>query len=192
MNKSTNQQQITKFTVKKLNLLLFLFVFLYVACSQKKGDTVFDYPENAPEKKIVEYHEGGVPKTVFYYKVDEDGKRTNEKIGEVEFYEDKKPYRGGGLKNDLRDGVWRAFHPDGKIQVEAFYIDGKEDGDYKIYRENGHLLQHGQYKDGICTGEWKFYDENGKVQKKIKVTDTTIMCVSCSKCQDLTLKGSIN
>ena len=174
--------------MKKCYLLLFLLTVLSAACNQKKSNIILDYPENAPERDVVEYYSDSVPKVVFYYKTDENGKQTNEKIGEAYFYEDKKPYVGGGLKNNQRNGVWHAFHPNGKIQTEAFYIDGKEDGDYKVYYDNGHLLYHGKYKNGICTGEWKFYDADGKVKQKIKVTDITIMCQTCEKCIGLVSK----
>ena len=163
-------------------------LLLFTACKQKKSDFILDYPEKKLKKEIITFHENGAPDHIYYYKIDENGHPTNEKIGEAFFYDDQKPYIGGSLKGHNRDGVWKAFHPNGTVWTEAFYIDGKEDGDYKVYYENGNLHHSEQYDNGICVGEWKFYNEQGKLVMKLKADKNTIVCGKCQKCQSLVVK----
>jgi antitoxin component YwqK of YwqJK toxin-antitoxin module len=125
---------------------------------------------------------------VYYYKTDEKGNKTDEKVGEAYYYENKQQFVGGGLKEGKREGKWYAFFRDGSVQTEAFYIDGKEHGDYNVYRENGNPFFKGHYDHGNCDGTWSWYDENGNQTKKIKADKNTIACEYCQKCLKLKKK----
>jgi antitoxin component YwqK of YwqJK toxin-antitoxin module len=122
------------------------------------------------------------PQVVFYYKVDEKGNPTDEKIGEAYYYENMQEYVGGGMKDGKREGKWYAFFIDGSVQTEAFYIDGNEHGAYNVYQENGKPLYKGHYNHGICNGTWYFFDNEGKQTKKLKADKNTIICRYCPRC----------
>ena len=159
----------------------------FTACKKSPPKPVFDLTTRGGE--VMASYNDSTPQVVFYYKVDENGKQTQEKIGEAYYYENKQEYVGGGLKNEKRDGKWYAFFPDGSLQTEAFYIEGKEHGAYNIYRENGKPFVKGHYNHGICDGTWYFYDETGIQTKKIKADKNTIACGYCQKCLQLKKSG---
>ena len=172
---------------KKINpfyqsLLIVGLIICFSACN-KKPKPVFDL--NSPGGEIIASYNDTLPQIVFYYKVDENGNKTQEKIGEAYYYDNKQEYVGGGLKEGKRDGKWYAFFKDGSVQTEAFYIDGQEHGAYNVYREPGKPLYKGHFNHGICDGTWYFYDEDGKQTQKIKADKNTIACGYCSKCQNL-------
>jgi len=167
-------------------LWIFAIAFVFTACHNKKPKPVFDL--NTPGGEVMSAYDDTTPQVVFYYKVDNKGKKTQEKIGEAYFYENKQEYVGGGLKDGKRDGKWYAFFRDGSVQTEAFYIDGKEHGAYNVYRENGNPIFKGHYDHGICNGTWYWYDETGKQTKKIKADKNTIVCEYCPKCLQLKQK----
>jgi len=158
-------------------------VIFLSACNKKQPKPVFDL--NTPGSQVVASYNDSTPQVVYYYKVDEKGETTQEKIGEAYYYENKQEYIGGGLKEGKREGKWYAFFKDGSVQTEAFYVDGKMDGSYKVYQENGKLLYKGHYDHGNCDGTWYFYDSEGKVTKVTKADKNTIVCGYCPRCLEL-------
>jgi antitoxin component YwqK of YwqJK toxin-antitoxin module len=163
------------------NLFTILLILIcFTACKNKKTKPVFDL--NSPGSKVIATYTDSLPQIVYYYKTDEQGKTTDEKIGEAYYYENKQEYVGGGLKDGQREGKWYAFFRDGSVQTEAFYIDGKEHGPYNVYHENGKPMFKWHYDHGVCDGTWYWYDENGNVTKKMKTDKNVITCGYCEKC----------
>ena len=169
------------------SLWIFGILVCFAACKneQQKRPTP-EFTLNTPGGEVMAaYGEDDAPQIVFYYKLDEHGNKTQEKIGEAYFYENKQEYVSGGLKDGNRDGKWYAFFRDGSVQTEAFFVDGKEHGAYNVYREDGKPLFKGHYNYGICDGTWYYYDEDGNQTQKIKANAKTIACGWCSKCLKL-------
>jgi len=50
--------------------------------------------------------------------------------------------------NGKKQGVWKTFYPDGKVQKEMKYIDDILDGYYKEFNENGNLILSLKYHEG--------------------------------------------
>ena len=50
----------------------------------------------------------------------------------------------GGIK---KDGEYKSWHTNGRLQIHCFYENGKKDGEYKFWNNNGKLLYHCFYKD---------------------------------------------
>jgi antitoxin component YwqK of YwqJK toxin-antitoxin module len=176
-------------TTKVFHLCFFLFCLLicFNFCTKKAPKPVFDL--STPGAEVVASYNDSIPQVVFYYKVDENGNQTQEKIGESYYYENKQEYVGGGLKDGKRDGKWYAFFRNGSVQTEAFYIDGQEHGAYNVYRENGKPLYKAHYDHGICDGTWYFYDEEGTITEKKIADKNTIVCGYCQKCLKLKQKN---
>jgi len=164
-----------------LFLVVGFFIFL-TACNQQPKP-VFDI--NAPGAEVMASYNDSTPQVVFYYKVDEQGTPTQEKIGESYYYDNNQEYIGGRFKDGEKEGQWYAFFRDGTVQSEIFYVNGIEHGDYKIYSEQGKPFLRGHYNHGICDGTWYFYDENGKQTKRIIASKTNIACGYCTKCLKL-------
>jgi len=167
------------------NLWIFGILVCFAACNKQQKRPTPEFTLQTPGGEIMAAYNDSIPQVVFYYKVDEQGNRTQEKVGEAYFYENKQEYVSGGLKDGNRDGKWYAFFRDGSVQTEAFYVDGKEHGAYNVFREDGKPLFKGHYVHGICSGTWYFYDETGKQTKKIKADANTIACEWCPKCLKL-------
>mgnify|MGYP003596201181 FL=1 len=165
----------------KTTVFLFL-VFLSISCGNNRPDPADRFNDKTPGRKVIESYENKNPQVVYFYEVDDNDKVTNNKIGEMYYYQDKKVYVERNKKNNKREGAWKAYHPNGKVQTDAFYISGKEDGDYTVYYDNGQILYSGHYTKGTCDGEWKFYSRNGKLTKSIKAEGTQIVCGVCPRC----------
>lgn len=150
------------------------------ACNARKDKNVY--------QEIVAVNQDSTPKIVYSYKLDDQGKPTKEKVHETHYFSSKKKYIDGGIKNDKREGPWFAYYENGKINTEAFYVDGKENGDYKVYYENGNLHYAGHYNMGTCEGEWLFYSPDGIVEKRLIADENTIICASCPRCAEIKKK----
>ncbi len=202
-----------------LFFILFLAFLTLGSCnSQKETTTTVANPEDSlPGRKVMIMYPDSTPNIVHFYKVDSSGNLTNELLREIRYYKNKKKYTDCSfvtVKEDsayhaVKDGPAFAYHKNGKIQTEAFYVKGKEQGEYKVYREDGTPLyegyynmgerdgewkfyfKHGQvakwgfYKNGICSGKWIDYEIDGEIIRTIDANDTTIVCNDCPKCINL-------
>lgn len=166
------------------SLILSLITILFISCQQNRPDPDEKFNDKTPGRKVVEAYSDKSPQIVYFYEV-EEGKTTNKKVGEMYYYQDKKVFAGGGMKNNKKEGAWKAYHPNGKVQTDAFYIDGKEDGDYTVYHPNGKVYYSGQYQKGICSGEWQFFDGKGKLLKTIQAEGNNMVCGACERCNKI-------
>jgi len=162
-----------------------VFLLLIVSCSHRNKQAAIDPNDTLPGRVVMAINPDSTPKIVYFYKVDKNGGLTDERYREVHYRPGKKIYVEGNIHNELRNGEWKAYHENGRIQTEATYIDGKENGEYKVYRDNGAFLYTGHYDHGVCVGEWKKYDINGKVVKTEIADENTIVCGGCEKCKAL-------
>ncbi len=65
-----------------------------------------------------------------------------------------------GIPKNGREGIWKFYHPNGKLESESNYLNGKLQGLYKSYFENGVLEREVNYLNGQWEGLCKFYYEN--------------------------------
>lgn len=125
--------------------LFFLpFILAFVSCANHR------LTEN-----VVSTFENGQPAKVYYYNSD------NQLVAGKEYYENGVLFMEGAYGNNVRQGEWIAYFPDGKVQSTGTYLDGMRTGKSKVYHENGHLWMDGWYTDDHKCGEWIFYDEQG-------------------------------
>lgn len=69
----------------------------------------------------------------------------------------------GVFKDGMKEGVWTAYHPGGKIPaVVSSYKKGELDGNMKQYDRRGNLLQEIEYKNGLKHGRFIIYDNEQK------------------------------
>ena len=64
-----------------------------------------------------------------------------------------------------------SYYPNGQINSEENYIDGKKDGKWTWYYENGQIQIEGNYIDGKRDGKWTWYYENGQIQIEVNYID---------------------
>lgn len=111
------------------------------------------------EKTTIKYPNGEKKKIEFFQEI--EGKEVL--VEEKHFHDNGKFKMGGGFKNGLRDGEWKAFFKNGQLQSEGIFKEGKRFGIAKVYFSNGQLMYEGQYENDKEIGHWKFYNEKGKL-----------------------------
>jgi uncharacterized protein len=65
-----------------------------------------------------------------------------------------------------RNGNWKDFYPDGKIQAEGQYNDNRRTGKWKFYNISGKVEQTGSYNNGRPDGLWQWYYESGTILRE--------------------------
>jgi len=70
--------------------------------------------------------------------------------------------------NGAKQGLWKCYYEDGKVQQEGEYEKDEKSGYWKFYHASGKLALEGNYTADKETGEWIVYDEAGN---KIDVID---------------------
>lgn len=78
----------------------------------------------------------------------------------------------GYYKDDRREGVWKKYHPNGKLRSEINFIAGRPHGAYTTYYPNGQTEEKGNWEDNQNTGEFKRFYPNGKPQQHFFFTDS--------------------
>lgn len=167
------------------SILFLLTLVFFVSCHHNRSNPAEQFNEKTPGRKVVDSYSNSNPQVVYFYDIDEKGKVTSNKVGEMYYYEDSKVFAGGAIKNNKREGAWKAYHPNGKVQTEGFYIDGEEDGEYIVYYDNGKVFYSGEYNKGLCSGVWKFYDKKGKLEKTLRAEGNTVVCGACERCNKI-------
>lgn len=59
----------------------------------------------------------------------------------------------------------KAFHENGKLMAEGYYIDKKKDSIWNYYNQGGDLISIENYTNTKKTGEWKTFYYNGQISK---------------------------
>ena len=130
-------------------LLFFAVMFAIASCTAQLTE------------KVVETYPDGKTSKMQYF--DKQGVC----VKEVEYYESGQVKMEGGMKGEKREGEWKAYFPDGRVQSIGTFVDGLRTGVATVWQENGNLLQEGFYKEGRHCGKWKFYDEQGDLIKEV-------------------------
>ena len=63
--------------------------------------------------------------------------------------------------NGRRDGLYREFYPDGFIKAEILFRNGREDGTARFYSRDGIIVKKVVYERGKIE-EQHFYDDHGR------------------------------
>ena len=84
----------------------------------------------------------------------------------------------GMVLSGKREGVWTSYHLNGNKQSENEYKAGVLNGKTVTIFENGQIMYIGYYLDGEYDGQWFFYTKEGELSKEIiynkgKVVKTT-------------------
>ena len=117
------------------------------------------------QKKVVEAkYENGNPMIERYYH-----KKAGVQIldREVVYYANKQVKMDGEFKDELRDGLWKAWYDNGKPWSEGEYKEGKRNGKGIYYYNNGLKYIEGIYSNDVRVGNWRFYDTTGVMTKEV-------------------------
>lgn len=108
---------------------------------------------------------------LFYEKFDDQGRP----LETIEYKEGKmngqrKIFDGGVLnsvetrKNDLFDGPYVSYFPNGNKQMEGTYKKDVLSGDVSVYYQSGAIKEIVKFQDNVENGPFKEFYENGKIK----------------------------
>ncbi len=69
----------------------------------------------------------------------------------------------GEFVNNLKEGVWKAYHQNDSIKSEITFAGGKAKGDAKFYYEDGTLRECGNWQVDHWEGSYKYYYQTGEL-----------------------------
>lgn len=73
----------------------------------------------------------------------------------------------GFVEQGKRVGKWESYFPNGNKQSENNYVNGLLSGKTVVLYSNGQIMYIGYYNNGTPDGEWLYYDETGKMTKHL-------------------------
>lgn len=136
------------------NVIFFILLFCVPSRSfaQQKyikidlEDTEFLYPaEKAYLKKTGLLLQGPYEIKINRYQTEKSSYINGLKNGKTEIYRNKKLWQTGFFQNDLREGDWNYYNPDGSIHKITPYKNGLREGEERIYKE-GKLVKIIKYR----------------------------------------------
>jgi len=68
----------------------------------------------------------------------------------------------GNYIDDKKDGIWKAYFPDGVMKHEITYVKGSARGYAKMYYSDGTLREEGTWNEVCWTGDYRYYHPNGQ------------------------------
>lgn len=69
----------------------------------------------------------------------------------------------GPYVNNRKEGIWKAYHNNGKLKSEITYVGGRPNGFSKFYYKSGLPNEEGNWVNGKWDGSYKYYYENGQI-----------------------------
>lgn len=90
----------------------------------------------------------------------------------------KEYYPNGRLETEIpykdgrRNGIAKEYYPNGKLQWEATFVSDKINGSEKVYYESGKLQWETPFVDGKINGIAKVYYESGELKGEIHFKDS--------------------
>ncbi|HSS38527.1 MAG TPA: hypothetical protein VLT58_07145 [Polyangia bacterium] len=86
----------------------------------------------------------------------------------VAHYADGAPRLAGAYDAEgLRTGIWRFWHPNGRLAREIEFAGGVRDRGAREWYENGVPAADGFYAEGVRDGHWRFWDAAGRLVREI-------------------------
>lgn len=137
--------------IKRVLTLAILSTLILVACGRSTAWKTIQYYPTGEALVSQEYYIENDDTVYFYQKV---------------LYKDGAIQMEGNLLDGKREGLWKAYFPDGSIWSETSFKAGVTDGPTLANYKNGQLRYKGEYSDGQLTGEWVWYDSLGGLNEK--------------------------
>lgn len=152
---------ITKLAPRFLYILL---VFLLVSFSdpytiKRISDVNFRYEFYTTENKVnpkksktYYWFKGGL---IHYSQAGITGDLLNDKF--IKMYHSNQLAEQGEFKEGLKEGLWKTWHPNGKIQTIQYWDNGLKSGNYYCYDDKGDMIVKGNYRHDVINGKWIDY-----------------------------------
>lgn len=83
------------------------------------------------------------------------------------------------LDPDIKEGNIKYYLPDGSLEKEELYKNGRRDGLSKSYFEDGKIHSTSNYNKGKLDGEFTTYYRDGKIKRKDIYKDSVLVTGTC-------------
>jgi antitoxin component YwqK of YwqJK toxin-antitoxin module len=140
---------------RPITALILLSALVFSSCgnSTKSGKTSTEVVET--------WKDGSAKKTIVR------DASTQEKVAEIELYDNETTFREWSFLNGLKNGTSRSFREDGKPWSLNTYVNDTLHGPYQTWHENGQLYIDGSYQKGNRAGIWAFYGPDGTLIRQM-------------------------
>jgi antitoxin component YwqK of YwqJK toxin-antitoxin module len=81
-------------------------------------------------------------------------------------YKDDQKVEEGGFVDNLKEGVWKKYFPNGTLENEISFKNGIAKGKYINYFDNGKMQEEGLWTGGKQVGKFVRYHPNGKIAQE--------------------------
>lgn len=72
----------------------------------------------------------------------------------------------GKYVNDMKNGIWRTYFPNGNKSSEVTYVNNTMNGYAKTFYESGEIMEEGDWKSNKWAGNYTMKYPDGKIQHK--------------------------
>ncbi len=131
---------------------------------EKRGNTFFKKKTNEPFTGILKnFYPDGQVQLIDNFK---DGMQHGEYIS---YHQNGEILLKGYFQDGKQHGIWTEFHEDGSLYWNLRYINGvAEDGIFRMFYPNGSVESEVTYRNGKPVTNWLYFDENGK-KESVKI-----------------------
>lgn len=184
--------------------LALIFCLLFISCQNSNPIQINNDKGLVIERYTLTKHKQTDLKHGLYERFDDQGKlleQSNYKLGKLNGI--RKLFEQGILESeetrveDLFDGPYKAFHPNGQIRMEATYVKDVMTGDVRVFYPSGKLKEIVRFTDNVENGPFSEYYENGKLKAEglykqldgavedgeLKLYDTTGSLIRIMNCE---------
>ncbi len=172
-----------------MRILIFITILFLAACGASDNKIHTKKVHNLGYKEDFDVvpitSKPSISKTYYWYKSNEVHKSIGDYGGAVlhgqyiKYFQTNEISEKGIFKYGLKDGVWKAWHKNGRLASIQEWLNGQLNGDFKKFSKDGNLIQKGKYKNDKKSGKWIDYIKQDTIvyKKDIlvvkKVSDTT-------------------
>jgi len=72
----------------------------------------------------------------------------------------------GSYTRSRKEGLWKKYHPNGKLKSEVEFVKGRASGTFTTYFPNGNVEEKGDWKGGKYKGDYEMFYEDGTPRQK--------------------------
>lgn len=87
-------------------------------------------------------------------------------------YDPNAIYEEGSYENGRKVGVWKVYHPNGKLKSEITFESGRPKGPYTTYFPNGQIEEKGNWSITKNYGKFVRYYEDGTVHQEFEFNES--------------------
>lgn len=80
------------------------------------------------------------------------------------YFENGKLEIEGSLAKNKNNGEWKYYYPEGMLQSKGNFKNDTLTGKWFWFHKNGHISESGVFRNGLREGEWQSLDTNGVLQ----------------------------